>query len=166
MRQRSADRGRRQSPARGPIGPDPPPWRSCTDVQATRPTWRGRRLVPGTPSTWSSGTKTSVRCRTDSLLPSCPNMGMTPPISNPGDQVGTTNALIPPFRSCAATRSVTAKTMARSACAPLLIHCLVPFTIQPPSVGSAAACIIQPSLPASGSDMAKHMDVVPAPQVR
>ena len=69
---------------------------------------------------------------------------------------------MPPRRPRAASGSVTAKTMASSAWAPLLIHCLVPVSDQPPSTGTARVCIIQLSLPASGSDMAKHIDVVPA----
>src|SRR2546427_8156865 len=91
-----------------------------------------------------------------------PNIGVLPEVPKPSVPVGTRNAPTPPFRAPNVSGSVTANTTARSAAPPLLIHCLAPASDQPPSTRRARVRSIHVSLPASGSDRAKHIDLRPA----
>src|ERR1700722_3997647 len=86
---------------------------------------------------------------------------MVPSVWNPGLSVGTKKAVIRPRRPSSGPRSTRANTTAYSAYGPLLMQILLPDRSQSSPSGVARVRIIRASDPASGSDLAKHIDDFP-----
>jgi hypothetical protein len=77
----------------------------------------------------------------------------------PGVPFGTTNAV---WRTFAPLRSVTAKTMMKSACGPFVIQFFAPLRTHPSDVFSPDVTIVCASEPLIGSVRPKHPSVLPA----